>query len=131
LLAPIASNVLFDSVVILNANGTGAFTDLEHGSATTQLPFGSVHISGDTISATFDASLITSLNQRTPDQYTWNLWPRFAAVLTSDYVSDFAPDNSNVLVQTIPEPTTWALLVAGLELGAISRGARRSGVSVT
>ena len=74
-----------------------------------------MQISGNTISATFAASFIPTLPAgKTPEQYTWNLWPRFAAVLTDDYVSDFAPDNSNVLVQTIPEPSVWALFALGL-----------------
>lgn len=117
LLAAIASNVLFDSVVIVNANGTGSVIDIVNGNAMTLLPAGSVHSNGNTITATFSASLIPSLNLLTPEQYTWNLWPRFAAVLTDNYVSDFAPDNSNVAVHTVPEPSTWTLLVAGISIG--------------
>ena len=73
LLVNIASNVLFDSVVILNADKSGSFTDILGGGAAAQLPSGSVQISGNTISATFAASLIPTLpaTGKTPDQYTW------------------------------------------------------------
>ena len=109
----IADQVLFDSVVIVNANGTGAFIDLANGGPPTPLPDGSIGVDGNTITATVPASLVASLNVFTPEQYTWNLWPRFAGVLTDEYVSDFAPDNSNLGVTIVPEPTTWALLLAG------------------
>ena len=124
-LAAIASNVLFDSVLLLNANGSGAFVDIAQGGASVALPGGSVHISGNTISATFSASLIPSLGVRAPDQYTWNLWPRFAPNVADDtYVSDFAPNNSNAPVRSVPEPATAYLLALGL--GSILLAFRRS-----
>jgi len=50
-------------------------------------------------------------------QYTANLWPRASntaagAPITGDAaISDFAPNNSNILVTTTPEPGTAALLL--------------------
>ena len=124
-LAAIASNVLFDSVLLLNVNGSGAFIDIAQGGTSVTLPRGSVHSSGNTISATFSASLIPSLGVRAPDQYTWNLWPRFAPnVGDNTYVSDFAPNNSNAPVRSVPEPATAYLLALGV--GAILLAFRRS-----
>jgi PEP-CTERM motif len=116
-LPAIADNVTFDSVLILLANGGGSFIDLASGGPPTPVPVpaGSVTIDGSTISATVPASFIPSLGSLDPTQYTWNLWPRSdATVLTDIYVSDFAPDNSNVLVTSVPEPQTWALAALGI-----------------
>ena len=48
------------------------------------------------------------------EQYTFNLWPRFASatVTGNAQISDFAPDNSNVHVAIVPESGSFAL-VAG------------------
>lgn len=96
-LAAIVQDVPFDSVVVLAANGTGFFLDLVNPGGPQAI--GSVQINGPTISADVDASLTTSLGLFAPQEYTWNLWPRFilhnSLILTDQAVSDFAPDRDN------------------------------------
>ena len=94
-LANVASNVLFDSVVLVNANGTGVVVDTLRG-AQTPLPAGSITISGNQIVAEVPVSLLPSQGVK-PGQYTVNLWPR-STLGGDETISDFAPDNSNVRV---------------------------------
>ena len=94
-LANVASNVFFDSVVLVNANGTGLVVDTLNGGAV-PLPAGAISISGNQISAEVPASLLPSQGLK-PGQYTVNLWPR-SALGGDETISDFAPDNSNVRV---------------------------------
>ncbi|HKR93522.1 autotransporter outer membrane beta-barrel domain-containing protein [Novosphingobium sp.] len=94
-LANVASNVLFDSVVLVNANGTGLVVDTLRGGAT-PLPAGSIKISGNQITAVVPASLLPSQGLK-PGQYTVNLWPR-STLGGDETISDFAPNNSNFRV---------------------------------
>jgi hypothetical protein len=103
--------VKFDSVVVLGVNG-GTVRDLISNQATQTLLASDMQISGATISATIAASSLVS-EGLTPDQFTWNLWPRLAGG-GPDQISDFAPDNSNVRVQSVPEPGSLVLLGLGV-----------------
>ena len=118
-LAAIVQDVLFDSVVVLGANGTGFFLDLVNPGGPQAIS--GVQINGPTISADVDGSLITSLGLFAPEDYTWNLWPRFildnSLIFTDAAVSDFTPDQGNAgltIVGTIPEPGGLFLLGIGL-----------------
>ena len=122
--APTYAGVLFDSVVIVNPDGTGSVRDLTNGAAT-PLPAGSVSITGSSFSATFSASLLPGKGN-TADKYTWNLWPRVGNVAGLPGVSDFAPDNSNAPVGSVPEPSALAFLGAGVfSLMSVRRRLRR------
>ena len=115
--------VLFDSVVVFNADGSGAVTQIVGGGSTT-LPAGSAQIFGTTIIGQISGSLLPSLGFA-KDAYTWNLWPRDGTLASGfTQISDFAPDNSNSLVTTVgavPEPSTWAMLGLGVGLVALAR----------
>lgn len=113
----IGDGVAFDSVVILRPNGTASVNLFGLGGGAINLPAGTALISGNTISAFLDESLLPSLGRDFSD-YTWNLWPRFGAGLNSQ-ISDFSPneaagavDAANARV-TVPEPSTLALLGIG------------------
>jgi hypothetical protein len=116
--------VKFDFVVVLFASGLQAYTSILPGSTLGIIP-GGAHISGPTISGSLAASLIPSQGGLTPEQYTWNLWPRFQVTQSGQpsdnfEISDFAPDNSNAPV-SVPEPDTLYLLGAGLVAFGLSR----------
>ena len=118
---PFAPGVLFNSVVVLDPNGTGIVVD--NIASPTITPLGSVTVSGDTISAVVPVALLPSTGW-TPDIYGWNLWPRLTP-MPLDNISDFAPDDSTF--PTVPEPATWALMIVGfLGVGAMQRARRRS-----
>ena len=103
----IAPGVLFDSVVVLNPAGGSAVRDLI---ANTSTPISNISFSGAVINGTVPLSALPSMGFA-PSQYTVNLWPRAAGITGDPAVSDFAPDNSNVLVTTsaAPEPSTISL----------------------
>ncbi len=106
----VASGVTFDSVVVFTAGGAGRIVDLTNGQQTVLDP-ANIHISGSTLTAEFPTSLLPSQGFST-DAFTWNLWPRSGSG-GIEVISDFAPDNSNLRVQAVPEPGTLALLLGG------------------
>jgi hypothetical protein len=106
---PIGAGVKFDSVVIFQ---DGAVTVNRFSGAATVLP-GDYTISGDTISGSVSGSLLPSTGFTDAD-YTWNLWPRDALFSGNASISDFAPDASNAAVTAVPEPQSYALMLAGL-----------------
>lgn len=93
------TGVLFNTVIVLNSNGTGSI-------AGTPLLPGDVTIDGATIIARVRASLLPSTGLA-PSDYTFNLWPRSPGS-GNGVISDFAPDNSNVSATFVPEPSTLA-----------------------
>lgn len=108
------TNVLFDSVVILRPDGTGTVNRL-NGSTTAITST----ISGNTISALVPISALPSRGF-TINHYGFNLWPRLNGGPVTN-IADFAPDNATV--RAVPEPATWALLLAGFGIvgGAMRR----------
>ena len=76
--------------------------------------------------ATFDIAVPLSLLASTgfaPSQYGFNLWPRNGGSgLTA--ISDFSPGNG--MLTAVPEPSTWAFLLAGFAaVGGLLRARRR------
>jgi hypothetical protein len=103
----IAPGVLFDSIFIINPAGGSSVRDLVSNTST---PINNINFAGSTISGTVPLSDLPSLG-RSPSQYAVNLWPRFSGVTGDAAISDFAPDNSDVLVTNVaPEPSTTSLL---------------------
>lgn len=114
------TNVLFDSVVVFNQDGSARITGTN---PATLLPAGSVQIAGNTITGEISGAFLPSTGFAKAD-YTWNLWPRDGTLAGFAAISDFAPDNANVAVAAIPEPSTYALMALGL--GVLGWHARRS-----
>jgi hypothetical protein len=108
--------VRFDRVVILRPDGTGAVGGVGN------LPAGSVTVSGNTITGILSGSFLASTGFGKLD-YTWNLWPRDGAFAGFAAISDFAPDNANftTVPGVVPEPATYALMLAGFGLLALAR----------
>jgi hypothetical protein len=121
---PLAPGVLFDAVVVLNPGGTSTVNDLITGTSAV-LPVGAVAFAGADLRATVPASLLPTLaGGFAQSAYTANLWPRVGAG-NNNQISDFAPDNSNLAVNVVPEPATALLLLpaAGV-LAAVMRRRR-------
>jgi len=120
-----ASNVLFDMVIVINADGSGRVSDLSGGGLPAfNFGSGTAHILGDSLSLDLADTRLPGRGF-TVDRYTWNLWPRDSRVAGTAAISDFAPDNSN-LATTVPEPASALLALLGLGLvgGACRRQAR-------
>jgi hypothetical protein len=95
----IGPNVVWDSVLRINPNGTGNFNNLMAG-VNTPLNPADIHINGDEFTASVPLTLLTPGAIRPPQEWTYNLWPR-NGLGQNVQVSDLAPDDGNSSVQTI------------------------------
>lgn len=112
----LATGVLFDSVLLLRADGTGRFTDLLNGANSFNIgaDSGYISISDSSIVGTLPLALIPSTGFASAN-YRYNFWPRSPGS-GSTFISDFAPDNSTLKAGVVPEPAAWALMIAGFGL---------------
>jgi PEP-CTERM motif len=110
------SGVLFDSVIAVQAAGTGA-VNLLNGSPATALPGGAISILGDTLTIRLAASLLPTSGFGL-STYGFNLWPRAAGTGGITQLSDFAPNNATI---STPEPGSLALAGFGFLSMAILR----------
>ena len=115
------SNIIFDSVVIVNQDGTGQVVLLGASPVATPLAAGAIAIAGNQFTATVPLSMLPS-NGFTSANYTQNLWPRYGGIDMDSQISDFAPDQHMAGVST-PEPAMFGLL--GLSLGLVALARRR------
>lgn len=128
----IGAGVFFDSVLIVRPNGTGTYNDFINGTMTALNP-AHIKIAGQAISVdSLPVSLFapeTAGFKSDPSQYTWNLWPRLG-LGQNNQISDFAPNGANLgfQVTAVPEPETYAMLLAGLGLmgAALKRSRQRA-----
>jgi len=119
----IGPNVLWDSVLRINPNGTGLFNNIVAG-VVTPLDPADITISGDAFTASVPLGLLLPMATRPPQEWTYNLWPRNGIGLNVQ-VSDLAPDDGNAPVQAVPEPTSLTLFGIGA-FGLLGYGWRRS-----
>jgi hypothetical protein len=97
----IGPNVLWDSVVRVNPDGTGLFNNLIAG-VITPLTAADITISGNEFTARVPLSAMLPAATRPPEEWTYNLWPRNSAVIgQTAAVSDLAPDDGNAPVRTV------------------------------
>jgi len=101
--------VKFNQVMILQKNGTGVVG----GHALT------VHINGNEFNLEVPLAFLPSTGAA-PIGYSFNLWPRNG----SNQISDFAPNNSDLVA--VPEPGVWAMMVMGVGLIGSSLRRRRA-----
>jgi hypothetical protein len=113
--------VLFDAVVIAQADGSALVRDLISGAATPLDP-GEVHVGSDSMALDVPLALLPSEGAGVL-RYGINLWPRIG-LGRNETISDFAPDDAVFFPSAVPEPATIALLgtaIAGLGLRRRSR----------
>jgi hypothetical protein len=116
----IGAGVYFDSVVVLDPTHSVYTVNLFNGTSIA-LDAAAVEVRGNTIVVDVPAADLPTMG-RDFAQYGWNLWPRLGAGNAA--VSDFAPDAATprvVTVSAVPEPASFALMLAG---GALVAGAR-------
>jgi hypothetical protein len=98
---PIGPNVLWDSIVRINPDGTGLFNNQVAG-VVTPLDPADITISGNTFTARVPVSLMAPMATRPPAEWTYNLWPRNNLVPGQNQnVSDLAPDDGNAPVWVV------------------------------
>jgi hypothetical protein len=105
----IGPNVKWDSVVRVNADGTGNFANQIIGTpplgVVTILDPADIRVDGNHFTASLPLSLLTPGATRPPGQWTYNLWPRNAVVIgQNQHVTDLAPDDGNAPVQVLSRP---------------------------
>jgi hypothetical protein len=102
-------NVIFNQVIVVQKTGA---VSIGMNNLTAIL-------SGDSFSLTVPLALLPSTGFAAGD-YGFNIWPRNGLGANSQ-ISDFAPNNANL--SAVPEPATWAMMLAGFVLlgGALRR----------
>jgi len=105
----IGPNVKWDSVVRINADGTGNYANQIIGTpplgVVTILDPADIRIDGNHFTASLPLSLFTPGATLPPEQWTYNLWPRNAVVIgQNQHVTDLAPDDGNAPVQVLSRP---------------------------
>jgi hypothetical protein len=122
----VGPNVLFDSVVGINPNGTGQVNDLI-ARVVTPLDPADITIDGNEFSFSVPLSLLLSEWTRPPAEWTYNLWPRNGFVPgQNQHISDLAPDDGNSPVRVVPPPRTAAAALSLVDMG-LGDGSASSG----
>jgi len=118
-------NVFFNSVVILRPDTTVTINRLG-GGGTTNLAVGAASVTGNAITARIPIAELPTTGFAS-GAYTWNLWPRINGGTTAN-ISDFAPNNSNAAVVSVPEAGSLQLLAPALlgMLGVVVRRRRKA-----
>jgi hypothetical protein len=107
----IGPNVVWDSVVRINPNGTGLVNNQVAG-VITQLNPTDISINGDEFTASVPLSLLLPTATRPPEEWTYNLWPRNSVVIGQNVsVSDLAPDDGNSPVQVVAPARVTSVVV--------------------
>lgn len=116
----VGSGIDFDTFIVLNTNGTGS---VNYFSGEPSEGIGSITITGNTIRAVISRDALEDGATTDIANFGFNIWPRANGFANTD-VTDFAPDHQNFNAsEAVPEPSTWALLIAGF--GLVGSAVRR------
>ncbi|WP_293906677.1 PEPxxWA-CTERM sorting domain-containing protein [Phenylobacterium sp.] len=143
---PVGQGVTFDSFITIQNDGTGNVVLL--GPADPSKPLdpvpvtgffnldpGSVTISGRTIRLTINRARFAAQGFIPQGfdvaDYGYNMWPRYRDIVNNGTVADFGPDHSTFKASAaVPEPASWALMIAGFGLAGASLRSRRRATMV-
>ncbi len=120
---PDGDTVAFDTFILLNPDGTGAVHYLTKSDVD---PLVKLTVDGSSIRAVISRETLE--DDATVDISKWgfNIWPR-TNDLGNASISDFAPNGHNFnATASVPEPATWALMIAGFGLAGSTLRRRRS-----
>ncbi len=117
----------FDGVYLTQQDGSAVLGGLSFPPTFTLYP-GVVTISGDTLTAVLPAALLPSTGFD-PAHYQFTVWSHDPIDADTDPGNSRIADFSPTIQAQVPEPTTWALLIAGFGLAgsALRRRAPLSG----
>lgn len=120
------TNVRWDSLAVLFGDGTlRVVTFPQAGAPTLTNIAGGAVFNGNSITASVPLALLPSRGF-TPDAYRFQLWSRFRTNPAQDgpntEIADFGPR----LTAQVPEPASWAMLIAGLGLAGTAMRRRAS-----
>lgn len=124
----VGSNVAFDSVAVFFPDGTARAVTFPAAGPPQITPLsGAVTVAGNTITGVVPFALLPT-NGFEPTSYTFTLWSRLrvnpALDGTNAEIADFAP-NGRGLFASVPEPSAWALMIAGFGLAGARARRRR------
>jgi hypothetical protein len=123
------ASVKWDSVAVMLPDGTLRVVTFPAAGAPTITPiFGGAVVNGDTISASVPFALLPTRGFAATS-YTFQAWSRLrvnpAADGTNNEIADFGPR----LFAAVPEPASWAMMIAGFGLAGWSARRRRSSLA--
>ena len=136
---PVGQGVTFDTFITIQNDGTGSVVllgapgsspqdtqdDPVHPTGSFSLNPESVTISGNTISLVIARDLFPSQGFDFAN-FGYNIWPRYRDIKNNGSIADFGPDHSTFKASAaVPEPASWALMIAGFGLAGARLRARR------
>lgn len=113
---PVGPGVTFDAVVVVRADGTGSVTAFNEAGPPTVTPLASpdIVIDGRLVAALVDIALLPSRGFALAD-YRFNLWTRSGGGNVG--IADLGQEQGTFgYAGAVPEPGSWALLLAGFGL---------------
>lgn len=121
---PVGPGVTFDAVVVVRADGTGVVTAFNDGAppTVTALDSSDLLLEGNLVAAFVDIALLPSRGFALAD-YRFNVWSRSGGGNVG--IADLVQESGTFGFEAgaVPEPSAWALMIAGFGLagGALRR----------